>query len=198
MLDVETGRVTPLVTQVLSDEFLFVQVFFDQYTESYRIWSPDSSQLVVTGAILEVVTVLQPGGAAELPEVFVSQVRVLDATGVEDPVSIGGGLSQDGRPTKTGEIRPRIAAARPNGGHVTPTDLSTQLLRGVSRSAESKTIVTGPAFSISTFIGAPNSPVATGNPLNLNASTSCSNMGPAISGRAASVNPGRRPLRGDA
>ena len=49
------------------------------------------SQLVVTGAILEVVTVLQPGGAAELPEVFVSQVRVLDATGVEDPVSIGRG-----------------------------------------------------------------------------------------------------------
>jgi hypothetical protein len=46
---------------------------------------------VVTGAILEVVTVLQPGGAAELPEVFVSQVRVLDATGVEDPVSIGRG-----------------------------------------------------------------------------------------------------------
>ena len=91
VLDVETGGVTPLVTQVLLDEFLFVQVFFDQYTESYRIWSPDSSQLVVTGAILEVVTVLQPGGAAELPEVFDSQVWVLDATGVEDPVSIGRG-----------------------------------------------------------------------------------------------------------
>jgi hypothetical protein len=30
VLDVETGGVTPLVTQVLSDEFLFVQVFFDQ------------------------------------------------------------------------------------------------------------------------------------------------------------------------
>jgi hypothetical protein len=89
VLDVETGGVTPLVTQVLSDEFLFVQVFFDQYTESHRIWSPDSSQLVVTGAILEVVTVLQPGGAAELPEVFDSQVLVLEATGVEDPVNIG-------------------------------------------------------------------------------------------------------------
>jgi TolB protein len=91
VLDVGSGEVTPLVTQVLSDEFLFVQVFFDQYTESHRIWSPDSSRLVVTGALLDVAAVLQPGGAAELPDTFDSQVWVLDATGVEEPVSVGRG-----------------------------------------------------------------------------------------------------------
>lgn len=91
VLDVESGEVTPLVTQVASDEFLFVQVFFDQYVESHHIWAPNSSRLVVTGSLLDVDKVVQPGGAADLPETFDSQVWVLDATGVEEPVSIGRG-----------------------------------------------------------------------------------------------------------
>ncbi|MCZ6539894.1 MAG: hypothetical protein O6922_08740 [Chloroflexi bacterium] len=91
VLDVESEVVTPLVTQVLSDEFLFVQVFFDQYAESHHIWAPDSSRFVITGALLDVDRVIQPGGAADLPETFDSQVWVLDATGVEEPVSIGRG-----------------------------------------------------------------------------------------------------------
>ncbi|MCI0803214.1 MAG: PD40 domain-containing protein [Chloroflexi bacterium] len=91
VLDVESGEAIPLVTQVLSDEFLFVQVFFDQYAESHHIWAPDSSRLVITGTLLDVDRVVLPGGAADLPETFDSQVWVLDAAGVEEPVSIGRG-----------------------------------------------------------------------------------------------------------
>ncbi|MEE8046440.1 MAG: hypothetical protein V3T49_06335, partial [Dehalococcoidia bacterium] len=68
VLDVESGDVIPLVTQVASDQFLFVQVFFDQYAESHNIWSPDSTQLVISGAILDVEEVLKPGGVLGLPE----------------------------------------------------------------------------------------------------------------------------------
>ena len=57
-------------------------------------------------------------------------------------------------------------------------------------------IVTGPAFSVSTCIEAPNTPVSTRNPLFiLNDSTSSLNIGSACPGRAASVKLGRRPLR---
>ena len=91
VLDIESGEVTPLVTQFLSDDFLFVQDFFDQYRESHRIWAPDSSRLVIAGSLLDVDKYIQPGGAAELPETFISEVWVLDATGIEEPLSIGRG-----------------------------------------------------------------------------------------------------------
>ncbi len=91
VIDVDSGALTPLVTQVASDQFLFVQVFFDQYAESHNIWSPDSSHIVISGAILDVEEVLKPDGAIDLPETFDSQIWVLDAAGIEEPVSVGKG-----------------------------------------------------------------------------------------------------------
>lgn len=91
VLDVESGDVTPLVTQVASDEFLFIQVFFDQYADSHYIWSPDSSKIVIAGALLDVEKVTQPDGAVDLPETFDSQIWVLDASGIDEPLSVGRG-----------------------------------------------------------------------------------------------------------
>lgn len=91
IIDVESGQLTPLVTQVTSDEFLIVQVFFDQYAESHNIWSPDSSQIVISGAVLDLDAVLLPNGEFDLPEEFDSQIWVLDASGEVDPVSVGSG-----------------------------------------------------------------------------------------------------------
>ncbi len=91
VINVETGILTPLVTQVASDEFLFVQVFFDQYADSHNIWSPDSTQIVISGAILDVEEVLNPDGALDLPESFDSQIWVLDADGNSEPMSVGSG-----------------------------------------------------------------------------------------------------------
>ena len=91
IVDVESGDVTPLVTQVTSDEFLFVQVFFDQYADSHNIWSPDSSKILITGTVLDVDEVVSSIGDVDLPKQFDSQVWVLDANGLEEPVSIGEG-----------------------------------------------------------------------------------------------------------
>ena len=79
------------MTQVTSDEFLFVQVFFDQYADSHNIWSPDSSKIVITGTVLDLDKVVSSIGDVDLPEQFYSQVWVLDANGLEDPVSVGEG-----------------------------------------------------------------------------------------------------------
>jgi TolB protein len=91
VIDVESTVVTPLVTQVASDEFLFVQVFFDQYVDSHNIWSPDSTRLVISGAILDLDEVLRSEGDVNLPEQFDSQIWVLDANGDSEPISVGRG-----------------------------------------------------------------------------------------------------------
>ena len=38
VLDVDSGDVTLLATYFASDQYLFVQDFFDQYVESYNVW----------------------------------------------------------------------------------------------------------------------------------------------------------------
>jgi TolB protein len=91
VIDVKSGELTPLVTQVTSDEFLFVQVFFDQYAESHNIWSPDSSSIVISGALLDIESVLTPGGALKLPDEFDSHIWVIDVDGSDEPVSVGSG-----------------------------------------------------------------------------------------------------------
>ena len=91
MIEVDTGAVVPLVTQVLSDQILFVQVFFDQYVDSHNIWSPDSTQIVVSGAIIDPSAVTDSDGLVLLPERFDSQIWVLDASGDSPPKSLGVG-----------------------------------------------------------------------------------------------------------
>jgi len=89
VLDVDSGDVTLLATYFASDQFLFVQDFFDQYVESHNIWSPDSSKIVISGLLLDLEEVIKPNGDLVLPAVFDSQIWVLDISGVTDPVSVG-------------------------------------------------------------------------------------------------------------
>ena len=91
VIDVESGEVTPLVTQVASDQFLFVQVFFDQYVDSHNIWSPDSTKIVISGAILDMGAVIKPDGSIVLPDEFDTRIWVIDITGESEPLSVGTG-----------------------------------------------------------------------------------------------------------
>ncbi|HCI86561.1 MAG TPA: hypothetical protein DHV68_06920 [Dehalococcoidia bacterium] len=91
VIDVESGEVTPLVTQVAYDQFLFVQVFFDQYVESHNIWSPDSTKILISGAFLDMDAVIKPDGSIVLPDEFDTRIWVIDITGESEPLSVGTG-----------------------------------------------------------------------------------------------------------
>ncbi|MDP6666504.1 MAG: hypothetical protein QF357_03795 [Dehalococcoidia bacterium] len=52
---------------------------------------PTAPEIVITGALLDVEKVTQPGGADDLPETFDSRVWVVDVSGDDEPVSIGTG-----------------------------------------------------------------------------------------------------------
>ena len=91
VLDVDSGDVSLITTYVASDQFLFVQDFFDQYVESHNIWSLDSSKIVISGLLLDLEEVIRPNGDLELPPEFGSQIWVLDVSGNTDPVSLGRG-----------------------------------------------------------------------------------------------------------
>ena len=47
--------------------------------------------MVISGAILDVDAVVNSGGAIDLPDEFDSQIWVLDAAGIEEPLSVGRG-----------------------------------------------------------------------------------------------------------
>jgi len=66
--------VTLLATYFASDQFLFVQNFFDQYVESHNIWSPDSSKIVISGLLLDLEKIIKPNGDLDLPPEFDSQI----------------------------------------------------------------------------------------------------------------------------
>lgn len=91
VLDVESGETTPLITLILPDDFLFVQAFFDQFVESHNIWSTESSRIVVTGSLPGPGRDAQSASTADQTERFDFRVWVLDATGVDEPHSIGRG-----------------------------------------------------------------------------------------------------------
>ena len=91
VLNLETGVTKRLITLILTDDFLFVQAFFDQYAESHNIWSPDSTRIVVTGSLPGPGRDAQPVSTANQTGTLGSQVWVLDATGVKAPFSIGRG-----------------------------------------------------------------------------------------------------------
>ena len=91
VLDVESGETTPLITLILPDDFLCVQAFFDQFVESHNIWSTESSRIVVTGSLPGPGRDAQSASTADQTERFDFQVWVLDATGVDEPLSIGRG-----------------------------------------------------------------------------------------------------------
>ena len=91
VIDVESGGVTELVTHFATDDFFFIQTFFDQYVESHSVWAPDSSRIVISGKIVDPEDATRSDGNAGPPEESDFQIWVLDASGVDDPVSIGSG-----------------------------------------------------------------------------------------------------------
>lgn len=48
-LDAQDGSSRELATFIPTDSFLSTLLFFDQYTRSYTLWSPDSENIVVSG-----------------------------------------------------------------------------------------------------------------------------------------------------
>jgi TolB protein len=91
VIDVDSGDVIGLGTHIGSNLFLFVQSFFDQYVESHNIWSPDSSHIVISGAILDVENMLRSDIATELPDDLDSHIWVVDVSGENEPFSVARG-----------------------------------------------------------------------------------------------------------
>ncbi len=80
--DAVTGNITTLARMQPSSEMSFVIEFFDQYTEDTRLWSPDSSQFVFGGIVLDGTT----SSTAQEPQVW-----VIDAAGEASPVALATG-----------------------------------------------------------------------------------------------------------
>ena len=75
----QPAEITPIIEMLPSQELLAGLLYFDQYAHSYRVWSPDSRYLVLSG--------YQPGQQLGDP----SQVVVVDSEGVEPPRVIAEG-----------------------------------------------------------------------------------------------------------
>jgi len=92
IVDVASGRVTPLAVNFPTNEFRFVLSFFDQYGNASQIWSPDSQSIVVAGAILPAAT--PPTGELPAPPVRseTERVWVLDVSASAGPRAVGDGF----------------------------------------------------------------------------------------------------------
>ena len=85
VLNVETGNVRYLADFLPSQEQLTMFMFFDQYTQSHNLWSPDSDQFLFAG----VLGLMETRGP--LPDRLASSIYIADATGNEEPELIGPG-----------------------------------------------------------------------------------------------------------
>lgn len=89
VIDVRDQSEAQVASLLPSDEFLFMQIYFDQFAHSMRIWSHDSRYLVVFGAVGDPLAQTaayssqQPGERAG--------VWVIDVSGSNDPVAVGRG-----------------------------------------------------------------------------------------------------------
>ena len=85
MFDFETDDVQYLPDFLPSHAQLTMFMFFDQYAQSHRLWSPDSSRLLFAGV---------PGRLEErgpLAEASASSIFVADVGGAEEPTIVGQG-----------------------------------------------------------------------------------------------------------
>jgi hypothetical protein len=89
VIDVRDRSEAQVATLFPSDEFLFMQIYFDQFAHSMRIWSPDSGYLVLFGAIG--VPLAQTAAYSSQEATERAGVWVIDVTGSRDPVSVGSG-----------------------------------------------------------------------------------------------------------
>lgn len=83
VLNVDDGTARHLVDMRHTDEFGLMLVYFDQYSQSHRLWSPDGDQIVLAGDLL----VQDSAQSDELLE----RIWVIDAKGQEAPRPIAEG-----------------------------------------------------------------------------------------------------------
>ena len=84
VVDSHTGATKKVVEFNPSSDLLTVLVYFDQYTQSHQVWSPDSRYLLFTGTIPE------PGSNAGTGQ-RASQVFVVEVEGNRPPIPIDEG-----------------------------------------------------------------------------------------------------------
>ena len=89
--DVAAGEELFAALMVPTAEFNFVQSFFEQYGNSTRLWSPDSTRIVTAGVV--VTNAVDPALDLpfRLPEATREQVWVIDTRGIDPPTAIGDG-----------------------------------------------------------------------------------------------------------
>ena len=89
--DVAAGEESFAALMAPTPEFNFVQSFFEQYGNSTRLWSPDSTRIVTAGVV--VTNAVDPALDLpfRLPEATREQVWVIDTGGIGPPTAIGDG-----------------------------------------------------------------------------------------------------------
>ena len=89
--DVAAGEESFAALMVPTPEFNFVQSFFEQYGNSTRLWSPDSTRIVTAGVV--VTNAVDPALDLpfQLPEATREEVWVIDTRGIDPPTAIGDG-----------------------------------------------------------------------------------------------------------
>ena len=89
--DVASGEESFAALMVPTQEFSFVQSFFEQYGNSTRLWSPDSTHIVVAGSVVKNAADPSLESPIQLPETLWEEVWVIDASGIDPPTVIGNG-----------------------------------------------------------------------------------------------------------
>ena len=89
--DVAAGEESFAALLAPTPEFNFVQSFFEQYGNSTRLWSPDSTRIVTAGVV--VTNAVDPALDLpfQLPEAVREEVWVIDTRGIDPPTAIGDG-----------------------------------------------------------------------------------------------------------
>ena len=85
VFDLETDNVHYLADFLPSREQLTMFMFFDQYGQSHRMWSPDSSKILFSGV---------PGrleSRGPLPDGSASSIYIADVNGIEEPALVAEG-----------------------------------------------------------------------------------------------------------
>ena len=70
MLDVATGANRRLASFLPTSDMIYLLTYFDQFSQSHRVWSPDSQNLVygeLTADRQPVVTILSTSGTDSVP-----------------------------------------------------------------------------------------------------------------------------------
>jgi Tol biopolymer transport system component len=90
VIDARTGDANVLGLIEPSEEMNFTLSFFDQYDVDQQMWSPDSTRFVFSGILGDGLADAAAGRPVQFGSVEPS-VWVIDASGVQPPISLGAG-----------------------------------------------------------------------------------------------------------